>query len=78
MLSLGGPIAKRANAKLQHFINDWQTNVSDTDLAHKYELKIPMTDPSCRRLDIRQIRFANKIRAYFTIIDEQQMTGFCQ
>jgi hypothetical protein len=69
---LSAEVAERTRAKLQQFINDWHANVSETDLARKYELKIPKADPPCRHLNVRQVRFINKIRAYFTIVDEQQ------
>ena len=69
---LGEPMGKRANARLQRFMNEWRANVSETDLARKYELKIPKTDSSCRQLDLRQVRFLNKVRVYFTIIEERR------
>jgi hypothetical protein len=69
---LSPDVAERTRAKLQQLIDDWHANVSEADFARKYELKIPKTDPSCRRLALRQVRFINKVRAYFTIVEEQQ------
>jgi hypothetical protein len=69
---LSPDVAERTRAKLQQFIDDWHANVSEADLARKYELKIPRADPSCRQLNLRQVRFINKVRAYFTIVEEQQ------
>ena len=73
MRDLGWEAAERTKAKLQQFIDDWHANVSEADLVRKFELKIPKADPSCRRLGLRQVRFINKVRAYFTIVDEQRV-----
>jgi hypothetical protein len=69
-------MGRRVNDELAQFVKDWHSNAPEVDLARFYNLKIPRTDPSCRRLDLRQIRIQNKIRAYFTIVDDQRVIWF--
>ncbi len=76
LAALGPPMRQRVVAKLQRFEQDWKANRSYGELAGPYRLK-PINRPrSVADLNITQVRPQNKVRVYFTSVDEQRINWY--
>lgn len=76
MAALGPPIRQRVVAKLQQFERDWKDNRSFPDMAGPYRLK-PINQPrSVANLNVIQVRPLDKVRVYFTSVDEHRTNWY--